>query len=91
MSRDEGAAGVLALGSTPPRPVGASYRGSTTSILPTMYVYCYDVTYQVDRRTPEHQVPVLAQDLEGAIDSILKLLPLERHQLKRVVPRYIGY
>ena len=71
--------------------LGLHTGGSTISILPTMYVYCYDVTYQVDRRTPEHQVPVLAQDLESAIDSILKLLPLERHQLKRVVPRYIGY
>lgn len=56
-----------------------------------MYTHCYDVTYQVDPRLPEHQVPVLAQDLDSAIEAILKLLPLERYQLKRVVPRYIGY
>jgi hypothetical protein len=56
-----------------------------------MYIYCYDVTYQVDRRSPEERVPVLAESLDSAIDSILKLLPLERHQLKRVVPHYIGY
>lgn len=59
--------------------------------LPTMTIQCYDVTYRVDSRTPENKVPVLAQDLVSAIESVLRVLPIERHQIKHVAPRYIGY
>jgi hypothetical protein len=56
-----------------------------------MTIQCYDVTYRVDSRTPENKVPVLAQDLVSAIESVLRVLPIERHQIKHVAPRYIGY